>query len=143
MVVKELRRKADVDVASLVVTNLDGSLVEVVAHADTERELAAGIEAHVVVGVDADTVDEALPVSVVQSAVNAQERSGIRTVGLDIFSESRTVHHLDDILVLLCGDASAVADMHSCACTLLGGDDDHTVGSPGTVDCGCGCILEH
>ena len=37
MLVEEFRRKAYVDVASLVVTDFDGSLVEVVAHADTER----------------------------------------------------------------------------------------------------------
>ena len=37
MIVEELRRKTYVDVASLVVTDFDCGLIEVVAHADTER----------------------------------------------------------------------------------------------------------
>ena len=37
MIVEEFRRKAYVNVTSLVVADFDGSLVEVVAHADTER----------------------------------------------------------------------------------------------------------
>ena len=143
VVVQELGRHADVDVSSLVVTHLDGSLVEVVAHAHAEGEPAARVEADIVVGIDTYTVYKALPISVIQSSVNSQQVSRFRTVLLDVCGESLSVHHLDGVLVLLCGYASAVADVQTLALALLGGDDDHTVGCPGTVDGGCGSVLEH
>ena len=115
MLVEEFRRKAYVDVASLVVTDFDGSLIEVVAHADTERNYPPRVKADVMVGIYADTVNLFLPVSIVHCTVHSEEAGSFRTIFLDIVRELLAVHHLDDILVLLRRDTAAVTYMDSFA----------------------------
>ena len=75
VILEELRRKAYVDVSSLVVTGLNGSLVKVVSQADTERNHSAGIETDVMVSVDCKTVNLFLPVCVIDDTVKANEVS--------------------------------------------------------------------
>ena len=81
------------------------------------------------VSVYADTVNLILPVGVVHCTVHTEKFDGFRTIFLDIVEELVSVHHLDGIGILLEGNASAVAYVDSFACSFLGGDDDHTVGS--------------
>ena len=129
MVIKEFRRKAYINVSPLVVTGLDGSLVKVVSHADTERNDSTRIEAYVVVCIHGKTIDLFLPVSVVDDPVKSDKVcTHSCTVLLHESSELSTAHHLDDILILFEGYTSAVTYMKAFAFSLLCCDDDHTIG---------------
>ena len=139
MVVQELRREAEVGVDALVVAQLGGRLVQVVAEAHAERELAAAVHAEVVVRGDTDTVDLILPVG-----VGRAEQEGIfGMILVHRLAELVAAHHVEGGDVLLGADAAVVGHLDRAAAAFLRGDDDDAVGSAGAVDGGRGGVLQH
>ena len=146
VLVEELRREVDVQVGALVGTGLEGTLVIVVAGADAERELAAAVDAQVVVRAQGEAVDLVLPVGVLR-AEQALHRLPVVVAGgegpVDVVAELVAVHHVERGDVLLDGGAAFVAHADAAAGALLGRDDDDAVGGAGAVDGGRGGVLQH
>ena len=95
-------------------------------------------------------VDELLPVGVLGSE-GVECRSGGEAVGNAFLHKGAHLVTGENVVVLgdgvhggghVNGDVGH-AGCGSCLGTLLGGNHDNTVGCTGTVDSGCGCVLEN
>ncbi len=137
MVLEELGRQVEVDGHTLVVRRFERTAVVGVTDRCAVRQLVLKrrtVDRHVVVGGDADLVDEVLPIGVGRAE---ERRRLVGQVGIgaeNVLLELGGVHHLHGLVVMLDRDAAVVGDAGLAALAFLGGDEDDAVRCARTVD---------
>ena len=144
MVVKERRVEVDGSRSTLEIRSLQDTLLVGEADRYTVRKVLRSTgDSDVVVMADGGAVDLALPVGIgsSESIDRILVHTGIQ-VG-DELAELIAGHHVHELLAHAGRDGTVVGDLGSLVgAALLGRDDDDTVGSAGTVDGGCGSVLQ-
>ena len=83
------------------------------------------------------------PVEVISQAVTVRIQAVVHVCTPQHLSVLLGIEHFHLVGVGLYGNAGVEVNLNLAFLTLLGGDDDHTVGSTRTVDTGRGGILQH
>ena len=150
MFVEELRAQINRSCISVIIRSLQCTFFSIVTQRNAERQ-EANFSGYSYVMVSAKTCleDLILPISRLFRILTYQSSGCITyssTCGIllsNSLTERCSIHSFDTLIRVFCGKGSRIANLNLVLCTFLSGNDDDTVRSTRTVNCGSRSIFQH
>ena len=150
MFVEELRTKINRSCVSVIIRSLQCSFFSIVTQRNAERQ-ETNFSGYTYVMVSAKTrlEDLILPICrlfrilTYQSCGSITYSSTCRILLSNSLTERCSIHSFDTLIRVFGGKGSRIANLYLVLCSFLSGNDDYTVRSTRTVNCGSRSIFQH